>query len=452
MIRVGKLDIQNVGPFKKQEFDLSIEKGNPDVHIFIGPNGTGKTTILHAIASGFDYFEPDHKEHLSNSFYKRFHFFEYDDEKSAYSLKSHTKTTVLYKDNYSELNRVTTYGCSSCDKIHQIKNVLSEKKLAEYQRAIISEDISTQSFKFGVFGYSGYRLISSAKIQLGNELKFNPLHLALEFVKKNDENANISNWIISRYSKAAIEETHGNKELAQKYREALNCLMDSINDLTDGQYSFEIKTNPWKVITKHYDKEVEFDVLPDGLRSLLSWMGDLLMRLDAIPWENKEIPVNEQDLILLLDEIEVHLHPTWQYKVLPLTQKIFPNAQIIITTHSPFIINSIDNAKIYKLKIDEQGSQLEKVILSETGDSYAYVYENILDTTHKFGPATTKDLERFNIIDKEIMQNKLDNEAEFQEIVKRLKKEGEEVTTIISSKLFRLKNIKGKDYLNGENQ
>ena len=71
------------------------------------------------------------------------------------------------------------------------------------------------------------------------------------------------------------------------------------------------------------------------------------MRLDAIPWENKSIPITEQKIFLFLDEIEVHLHPTWQYKILGIINNLLPNAQIFISTHSPFIINSIDNAKIY---------------------------------------------------------------------------------------------------------
>jgi len=258
--------------------------------------------------------------------------------------------------------------------------------------------------------------------------------------------------IISRYSKAAIEETHGNKDLATKYKEALNCLIKNIGKLTDNEFTFEIKTNPWKVVIKYFNEEVEFDVLPDGLRSVLSWMGDLLMRLDEIPWENKDIPVNEQDIILFLDEIEVHLHPKWQYQILPLTREIFPNAQIFISTHSPFILNSIDNAKIYKLRTNEGISILDKILLSETGDSYSYIYDNILETTNKFGPNTTKDIVRFAEIDKELITNNFENEKEFIQVVNRLLNEGEEVETIISSKLFRLKRIIGKDYLNGKDK
>ncbi len=462
MIKVEQLDILNVGPFNNEEFDFSIEEGNPDIHIFTGPNGTGKTTVLHSIASAFDYFEEGHKEHLSNNYYKRFHKKEKD---GAQRMSASVKIFDLF--NKKSIEETYSYKCNSCPYVHQLyvlekyldrksgesgaEFVANYKDLETYKNAIIAKDISNQKFKFAAFGYSGYRLINSSQIKIDNDQTFNPLHLALEFVKKNDENASISNWIVSTYSKAAIEEAHGNKELAEKYRQSLSCLTNSIAELTNNEFTFEVKTNPWKVVTKYFDKEVEFDVLPDGLRSVLSWMGDLLMRLDAIPWENDTIPVNHQNIILMLDEIEVHLHPKWQYQILPLTKKLFPNAQIFLSTHSPFILNSIDNAKIYKLTTYKGVSKLDQIMLSNTGDSISYVYKNILETENKFSESTTKDIKRFEELDQEIVLENYENEEEFQEVVNRLLEEGEEVASVISSKLFRLKRVIGKDYINGKN-
>jgi hypothetical protein len=62
-----------------------------------------------------------------------------------------------------------------------------------------------------------------------------------------------------------------------------------------------------------------------------------------------------------------------------------------------------------------------------------------------------QDIKRFNQLDAEIVQKNYTNEVEFKTIVQRLLTEGEEVIAIISSKLFRLKRVTGKDYLNGEN-
>jgi predicted ATP-binding protein involved in virulence len=453
MIKISQLVVKNIGPYQEQLFDFSIQEGHPDIHILTGANGTGKTTLLHALASAFDYFEVDHKEHLSNNFYKM--------------AKSYAH--VIIQSQNKILDKIVCFGCKNCRNIHQnfdktitnnptvsksgnsYKREPNHKEFINYKTAILSKDISNRKFKFAAFAYSGYRFLKTENIVFDDSQKFNPLHLALEFVKEKDTAFRLSNWIVSRYSKAAIEETSGNKELAQKYREALNLFIKSINDLTDNEYSIKIETNPWKVGITYCGKVLEFDVLPDGLRSILSWLGDLLMRLDEIPWEDKSIPITHQNIILFLDEIEVHLHPTWQYKILPLVKNLLPNAQIFVSTHSPFIINSIDNAKVYILENKDCNTQLTSTVLSDTGNSYTYIYDHILHAKNMFGYDTMKDIERFNQIDAEIVQNNYTNEPEFKEIISRLITEGEEVMAIISSKLFRLKRITGKDYLNGEN-
>jgi len=442
MIRLGKLEIKNVGPFEEQEFDFHFdkEKDHPDIHIFTGANGTGKTTILQSLAN---VLNPNAKRHLINNFYKRFQVQD-NEVKVLIFIKKKNQFLGVIKSTYDHEDTLMPMQYRVIKKLkdHSLNKEFTENVFFDTKLAI-----THQTFKFAAFGYSGYRLINSTVIKNTEESNYNPLHLALEFDKKTEENNNISNWIMNRYSKAAIEETHGNKELADKYRSALNCLMESIETLTNGEFTFTIKTNPLQVVTKYHGNEIEFDVLPDGLRSILSWMGDLLMRLDQIPWENNEIPVNEQDIILFLDEIEVHLHPKWQYRILPLTKAIFPNAQIFITTHSPFILNSIDDAKIYQLETEKGISKLKKVSLSNTGDSYQYIYEEILGVTKRFGVETENDLKRFNEIDSEIVQGNFEREAEFKEVIASLADEGKEVTSLISSKLFRLKRVVGKDYL-----
>ena len=467
MIRVSQFHIENVGPFKKQVFDFDIEKENPDIHILTGPNGSGKTSILHSIASGFDYFENNHKEHVSNLLYKRFIFFE-DDKKGM--AKSFAHTTLRDKFSQKIVDKIAIFGCKKCGNIHQnYEKIISNSShisknennyrweshyegLRNYKRSIVSKNLTNKKIEFAAFGYSGYRMINSSVIQFDTEQDFNPLHLALEFVKDKNTGYLVSNWIVSRYSKAAIERTRGNEQIANKYMEGVDCLLNGLNELTNNEFSFEVKTDPWKVIINYHNNEIEFDVLPDGLRSLLSWLGDLLMRLDEIPWFDKSIPVNKQNIILLLDEIEVHLHPKWQYYILPLTRKLFPNAQIFLSTHSPFVINSIDNAKIYMLESKSGHSHIRETKLSNTGHSYEYIYENILETYNRFGTEAMNKLKRYNELEKEIIKENYSIENDFIEIIDQLKEEGEEVFDVVSSKLFRIKRVTGKDYLNGENK
>jgi predicted ATP-binding protein involved in virulence len=472
MIYIKKLTIKDFGPFENQEIEFELNENEPNIHIFAGINGTGKTSILHSLASAFDYFEPDHKEHHSNNIHKRFWKNNGNFNENENGMTNSFTHSILVDSTGKIVDKIINYGCKNCGNIHQnFEKTISRSfdlskngknyqhkpqsnDLAYYKNAITSKDINGKKLKFAAFGYSGYRLIESEKIEIKEKENFNPLHLALEFVKKKDGSErefNISNWIISRYSKAAIEEINGNKEKADRYRNSTLKLIECINSLADNVYSININTNPWSVNITYCEKILEFDILPDGLRSILSWLGDLLMRLDSISWENENIPVTEQNIFLFLDEIEVHLHPIWQYKILSIVSKLLPNAQIFITTHSPFIINSIDNAKLYVLTLDNCKSTLKETLKTQTGWSVSYVLNNILNAKHRFGNESEINLAKFNQLDNEIAQLNYKNEAEFLSLIDKLKLDGLEVFSMIAPKLMRLKTITGKDYLHGKN-
>lgn len=117
---------------------------------------------------------------------------------------------------------------------------------------------------------------------------------------------------------------------------------------------------------------MEFDVLPDGLKSIISWIADMLMRLDQLKWVN-QTDVLDRNFILFLDEIEIHLHPAWQRKILPVVQKLFTNAQIFIATHSPFVVASVSDAWVYKFVVKDGKSTLAAVEESMAGSSYPTV-------------------------------------------------------------------------------
>ena len=133
-----------------------------------------------------------------------------------------------------------------------------------------------------------------------------------------------------------------------------------------------------------------------------------------------------------------------------MVSKLLPNAQIFITTHSPFIINSIDNAKLYTLTLNNCKSEVNQVLKTQTGWSISYVLSNILNAKYRFGNETEIDLLRFNHIDEEIAEGNLENEAEFIQLIDKLKADSIEVFSMIAPKLMRLQTITSKNYLNGE--
>lgn len=93
-----------------------------------------------------------------------------------------------------------------------------------------------------------------------------------------------------------------------------------------------------------------FNELSDGYSSVLYIVSDLILRMDKNWLMGEEISKYDCQGIVLIDELETHLHIELQKKILPFLTEFFPNLQFIVTTHSPYILNSISNARAYDLE------------------------------------------------------------------------------------------------------
>ena len=93
--------------------------------------------------------------------------------------------------------------------------------------------------------------------------------------------------------------------------------------------------------------------LSSGTQSTLLWIYALALKMvDHYRWEEGW---EEEPAILLIDEIENHLHPTWQRRVIPALLQHFPGLQIFATTHSPFVVAGLKKGQVHLLKRDENG-------------------------------------------------------------------------------------------------
>lgn len=96
-------------------------------------------------------------------------------------------------------------------------------------------------------------------------------------------------------------------------------------------------------------KPCDFNTMSSGYAAVLDIVNDLIIRMEA---QSKLRTIFDLEGIVLIDEIETHLHLELQKKILPMLTELFPNLQFIISTHSPFVLSSLDNAVIYDLEKD----------------------------------------------------------------------------------------------------
>lgn len=96
-----------------------------------------------------------------------------------------------------------------------------------------------------------------------------------------------------------------------------------------------------------------YDALSDGYRAYVAWICDLLFHLSHAA---DDVSMDELGGLVLLDEIDLHLHPEWQRRIVPTLQSALPKLQFIVTSHSPLVAGSLDSKFVRVMEVEEDGS------------------------------------------------------------------------------------------------
>ncbi|WP_441368165.1 retron Ec78 anti-phage system effector ATPase PtuA [Acinetobacter lwoffii] len=134
---------------------------------------------------------------------------------------------------------------------------------------------------------------------------------------------------------------------------------------------------------------VNFNQLSHGQKLAISLIGDICIKLLFLNPKLKN-PLNGQGIVLI-DELELHLHPQWQQRILLTLQQSFPNIQFIVSTHSPQILSTVDKLSIRKLA----NSSISTPIYQTQGVMSSEILEQIMETSSVPEIQISKDFERY---------------------------------------------------------
>ena len=118
--------------------------------------------------------------------------------------------------------------------------------------------------------------------------------------------------------------------------------------LGPGHYTFTEELERGDYLFERGGMKIPFRSLSDGYRSFIGWVGDLLYHVCFGAPSGKKL--DEGSGIVLVDEIDLHLHPRWQMKVIPTIAKALPRMQFVFTSHSPLVAGSLEWMNIITLK------------------------------------------------------------------------------------------------------
>lgn len=193
-------------------------------------------------------------------------------------------------------------------------------------------------------------------------------------------------------------------------------------------YSFHIETE---------GKSFKFNELSDGFAAVIDIISDLILRMNSI--SDRTMQLYDIPGIVLIDEVETHLHLSLQRQVMPLLTRVFPNIQFIVTTHSPFVLNSIASASVYDLE--------QQKVLTNLSD---YSYEALAEGYFEVSTRSSYLEQQLNRLTELLKQADLDLAERFEvkELVKDLDKVSESVSPKIAGEYEELK-IRWADKLSG---
>jgi predicted ATP-binding protein involved in virulence len=330
----------DVGPF--DDTTIEFPKGtNPelaDVYLLVGENGTGKSTVLQGIA-----------------------------DMLSCSLIGGSGLTSRRLRNGSATIHLNAFG-SRLSIEHQMTPdasmlghlgsflVVNRRSSGSYDFHFNAAQFPAKRTQFNwiAASYTG-RIEPNAEIKIEGirEITNSPFEDILSFERKAMPQL-IGQYLVNQNYKRLKALSHNNQSAALESEKFMHGVELAIQEILATPFQFVFNDEDENIRMQSGSDITEFALLPDGVKSIMSWMADLLMRLERIPWENNT-PVFKRSFLLLLDEIDIHLHPRWQRKILPVLQKLFPNAQIIASTHSPFVVASLKDGAVIELKRNEKG-------------------------------------------------------------------------------------------------
>lgn len=424
MLRIKSLKVKNFRGFHAEErikvinpetlqeeikeVDKEFEIVFPDSNltVFIGENGSGKSSILDAIGillnnmvgfvtadeTRFDLIQKEDGESElvfnKNKFYKHGYFQKenplnisrYDIHKDSELEKQPNQTEIkincLYKDiseNLSELE--WRIGVIEKEKnVFEIEPNLNmlfylKKKFIGSLEAINKKDRSIEVLVY----YNVARLIAEKAEQY--DLDFHYPHFKSYQSAFNNKNkfSNFLSWFnpLEALENSFISRKDFNyrRPELEVVRVALNTFFSSENlEFSYQNITMEIDELSLESILNVTKNNTDFSIhqLSDGEKTLILLVSDLARRCSIAAsgfLYDEEIQSNNPDFapnvlqnatgIVIIDEIDLHLHPKWQRLVLPALMNTFPNIQFIVTTHSPQVLGSVEDDNI--LVLDQSG-------------------------------------------------------------------------------------------------
>jgi predicted ATP-binding protein involved in virulence len=341
-MRVENLSLQNFRGIRSLELDFS---GDRNITVLVGVNGVGKSSILDVISILLLCYEEigwPRRDVYSGDYIQ-------DSDIHVSQDQATVEMRISHGDCQLEIGVIKTVGSpinyqgSICDQMVDESTLEGDagKPIVHY---LSSRNIKEMTLPARLSDRGWLEFGSSNVMQIyGHYNNATP---------QNDDSLSSAKFseFVTWFKSAEDIENEERLATDRLYRDrGLEAVRNAVYSILGSAFTrLKIKRSIGKMVINKEGLEIAVDWLSDGEKSLLAMIGDLAKRL-AIANPDMENPLAGEGIVLI-DEVDLHMHPAWQRMIVDRLTTTFPNCQFIVTTHSPQVLNHLPPECIYLLE------------------------------------------------------------------------------------------------------
>ncbi|NBB11067.1 AAA family ATPase [Pseudomonas sp. SLFW] len=393
-MHIQKLQIENLRSFKAAEieFNLPETKGVqfPNVNVLLGDNGLGKTSVLRAVAlatlgpllsgsSGFVSEGLVRRPPASKA------------GKVNLDRPEPAELTATVRSTESELSNAGDWPMPSHFSMTTHIRTLSSTEKLDWSVSPNSTAESAENLQFDeaspaffVVGYGATRRVEASSQVDGSARMKSRLRRYERVAGLFEEHMSL--MPLSYWLPAFAEQNKG------RYKQVITLINKLLPDHCQIQPAASRTRDGLEHLFEMNGIALPFRALSDGFRGYIGWIGDMLFHICQGVRSGERL--NQTRGVVMVDEIDLHLHPEWQRTVVPTLAAALPNIQFILTTHSPLVVGSLSSNNLYVLEYDQEEAasvikRLPEIVQGKNSDQILLSPYFGLDTTRSAMAAET---------------------------------------------------------------
>lgn len=382
-----KLQIESLNFREFRRFKSFDIKFDPQLTVIIGENGAGKTSIADALVKNLSWISAnllksqgvgkylsetdinvnvdDYAEVIGRFKLNRESGFDISLATPKAGYPGKVTNTVIESKKIGDIYRLSAEKVSSVlplfafysverSNINLTANSAKDRFNSRFNALKDGLDASTHLETFSEKYIELFNLAEAEETQEIREVK-QSIKLLLELVENDQNNEKKNSSLLNRL---ALEQNNLSDLISAgtfKYQKIINSVNDAIETLVPDVKRIKVDRSTGKsvIILENFGNAVNIRQLSQGQKTLVALTGDLALRLATLNPDAENTLLGQG--IVIIDEVELHLHPRWQQQILLKLQGTFPNIQFIVTTHSPHVLSTVDMKYIRMLKFEDNG-------------------------------------------------------------------------------------------------